>query len=85
MKGKKPMKVFRLCREEEIKQILKNQSCEKVGSYCSNSEKNSHNYNEDVKYLHFFVISYKRNFYLEIQGKNQGKNRKFSHNFYLFL
>lgn len=48
------MKVFRLCREEEIKQILNNQSCENVGSYCSNSEKNSHNYNEDVKYLHFF-------------------------------
>lgn len=48
------MKVFRLCREEEVKQILNSKSFENVGNYCRNSERNSHNYNEDVRYLHFF-------------------------------
>ena len=48
------MKVFRLCREDEVKQILNSKSFENVGNYCRNSERNSHNYNEDVRYLHFF-------------------------------
>lgn len=48
------MKVFRLCREDEVKQILNSKSFENVGNYCRNSERNSHKYNEDVRYLHFF-------------------------------
>lgn len=48
------MKVFRLCRENEVKQILDTKSFEYIGNYCRNSEKNSHIYNENIKYLHFF-------------------------------
>ena len=48
------MEVFRLCREDEIQQILDNQSFDKVGNFCRNSEKNSHLYNEEIKYMHFF-------------------------------
>ena len=48
------MKVFRLCKEDEIHQILDKKSFENVGNYCSNSEKNSHSYNENKRFLHFF-------------------------------
>lgn len=49
------MIVFRLCREDEVQQILDKQSFEKVGSLCKSSDKNSHAYNENVKYMHFFA------------------------------
>ncbi|MBE5757341.1 MAG: hypothetical protein E7345_00205 [Clostridiales bacterium] len=48
------MIVYRLCREDEIQKILRNLSFEGVGYYCRNNEKNSHTYNEDIKYMHFF-------------------------------
>lgn len=49
------MIVFRLCKEDEVQQILDKQSFEKAGSLCQNSDKNSHAYNENVKYMHFFA------------------------------
>ena len=49
------MIVFRLCKEDEVQQILEKQSFEKVGSLCKSSDKNSHSYNESVKYMHFFA------------------------------
>ena len=48
------MRVFRLCREEEIQQILDKKSFENVGNYCTSGKKNSHTYDETKKYLHFF-------------------------------
>ncbi len=48
------MKVYRLCRRDEVEEILDNYSFDNVGNYCRNSEKNSHIYDESIKYLHFF-------------------------------
>lgn len=48
------MKVYRLCRKLEVEQILNNESFNEVGNFCRNSERNSHNYDESIKYLHFF-------------------------------
>ena len=48
------MRVFRLCRENEVKKILGSNEFEDIGNYCRNSEKNTHRYDEDIKYLHFF-------------------------------
>jgi len=48
------MKLYRLCRRAEVQQILDNQSFDNVGNYCCNSERNSHKYNESIRYLHFF-------------------------------
>jgi len=49
------MQVFRLCKEDEIKKILNQKSFTEVGQICKkNHELNSHNYRNNVKYLHFF-------------------------------
>ena len=49
------MIVYRLCREDEIQQILNSQSFSEVGNFCrNNSERNTHHYDENIKYLHFF-------------------------------
>ena len=48
------MKVYRLCRKEEIFSILKNQNFEGVGQECIQDETiNTHKYKNDKKYLHF--------------------------------
>ena len=49
------MKVFRLCREDEVRQIMNTNSFENVGSYYSNNGCNIHTYLPDKKYLHFFT------------------------------
>ena len=33
---------------------MNNNEFENIGNYCRSSERNSHRYNEDIKYLHFF-------------------------------
>ena len=49
------MKVYRLCRKEEIISILKNQNFDGVGQECIQDETiNTHKYKNDKKYLHFF-------------------------------
>ena len=48
------MKVFRLCRENEIQQILDKQSFKDIGRYYSNFGCNEHKYENNKKYLHFF-------------------------------
>jgi len=48
------VEVFRLCRKDEALEILNSQSLNNVGSYCGNSERNTHDYDESIKYLHFF-------------------------------
>ena len=48
------MKIYRLCRENEVKEILTNKSFENIGNYCKNSDKNTHLYDENTKYIHFF-------------------------------
>ena len=47
------MKVFRLCRKDEVLQILTQRSLENLGKYGVNNKKNTHTYNEKIKYLHF--------------------------------
>ena len=48
------MKVFRLCSENEVVNILQNCSFNGVGNYCSNTNNNNHTYQPNKKYLHFF-------------------------------
>ncbi len=48
------MKVYRLCRENEVNQILNNQFFDNIGSFYSNFGCNIHNYDKDKRYLHFF-------------------------------
>lgn len=50
------MKVYRLCNEDEIKSIAENGDYSDVGkSFESNPKKNTHNYNPESQYLHFFA------------------------------
>lgn len=49
------MKIYRLCKEEEIKNILYSKSFENTGNYFYiNNSVNNHKYKRNVKYLHFF-------------------------------
>ncbi len=49
------MLVYRICNEREITLILKERSCENIGNYFSNNQnKNTHNYKENKRYIHFF-------------------------------
>ena len=53
------MLVYRLCKEEEIKTILKTQKIMAIGRYCRNTHKlNTHIYEKDKKYLHFYLEEY---------------------------
>jgi len=49
------MKAYRLCREDEVRQILRDNSFENIGGYYSNYGCNIHTYLPDKKYLHFFM------------------------------
>ena len=49
------MQVFRLCKDKECELILKNRNFEDVGQeFHINSQKNTHQYLPNVKYMHFF-------------------------------
>jgi len=49
------MKVYRLCRKEEIDDILSSQNFSNVGHFCTEDiNKNTHKYDTNKKYLHFF-------------------------------
>lgn len=49
------MKVYRLCNEDEVENILKNRNFETVGHKCkTDSTINTHQYMQDVNYMHFF-------------------------------
>lgn len=48
------MKVYRLCRKNEIDRILGSKNFEDVGDAFQNSDKNTHNYIPNEKYMHFF-------------------------------
>lgn len=48
------MKVFRLCRGDEVDCVLVEKTFANVGNYCCDSDRNSHNYKDGVKYMHFF-------------------------------
>lgn len=49
------MKVYRLCRKDEFQNILKEKSFKNVGGYYSDFGCNKHTYQNDKKYLHFFI------------------------------
>ena len=49
------MKAYRLCREDEVRQILRDNSFKNIGGYYSNYGCNIHLYQSDKKYLHFFM------------------------------
>lgn len=49
------MKVYRLCRQQEIDDILNTKDFSNVGHFCTQDiSKNTHKYNANKKYLHFF-------------------------------
>ena len=49
------MLVYRLCKDDEIREILKSRKFKKVGkSFKINANANTHKYIEGIKYLHFF-------------------------------
>lgn len=51
------MIVYRVCKEEEYYQLLHDKNFSNIGYYFNNDETktiNTHKYNEDIKYLHFF-------------------------------
>ena len=49
------MKVYRLCNESEIESILTNKDFKNAGHNCNNNpHKNTHQYIQGKKYLHFF-------------------------------
>lgn len=49
------MLVYRLCKEEEVKEILKSKKFKNVGKcFKINDRNNTHKYIENRKYLHFF-------------------------------
>jgi len=50
------MLVYRLCKEDEILKILETKKINIIGRYCSNIHKlNTHIYEKNKKYLHFFL------------------------------
>ena len=49
------MLVYRICKKDEIDNILNNKSFVNVGNNYNYSCINNHNYNKDKKYLHFFL------------------------------
>ena len=49
------MLVYRICKKDEIDNILNNKSFVNVGNNYNYSCINNHNYNENKKYLHFFL------------------------------
>ncbi len=49
------MQVFRLCKYEEFKSILEKRNFKYIGQeFQINSQKNTHQYLQNVKYMHFF-------------------------------
>lgn len=49
------MRVYRLCNKDEVESILKNRNFENVGHRCKNDiTKNTHQYRQDINYMHFF-------------------------------
>lgn len=49
------MIVYRVCNKEEIENIFKDNSFINIGHSFIKSNLNTHNYNEKIKYLHFFA------------------------------
>lgn len=49
------MIVYRICNEYEIKEIMKSKSFSNIGNnYTNDKKKNTHNYLQNKKYVHFF-------------------------------
>ena len=64
------MLLYRLCKEEEILKILDTKKITTIGKYCTNTHKlNTHVYQRDKKYLHFFLAEY------EITNLNSQKGK----------
>lgn len=49
------MIVYRICKKEEIQEIFRDNSFTNVGSYSCDSNLNTHHYDKNNKYLHFFL------------------------------
>lgn len=50
------IKLYRLCRKGEVEEILKSRRFTEIGHKCENdSKKNTHIYNPNVNYMHFFA------------------------------
>lgn len=64
------MIVYRLCKEEEIREIISTKSFKKIGKKCQNNPNvNTHKYIEGHNYLHFFK-DYSCIYYLNISKGN---------------
>lgn len=49
------MRVYRLCNKDEAESILRDRNFENIGHKCQNdSTKNTHQYMQNVNYMHFF-------------------------------
>lgn len=49
------MRVYRLCNKDEAESIFRDRNFESIGHKCQNdSTKNTHQYMQDVNYMHFF-------------------------------
>ncbi len=49
------MLVYRICKEQEISQIFTEYDFSRVGQQCKKTNINTHNYDENELYLHFFL------------------------------
>ena len=64
------MFVYRVCDKKEIDTILKEKSLDNIGSICTiDKKKNTHDYKEGVKYLHFYH-DYGDVFYSDSKDRN---------------
>ena len=64
------MLVYRICTEEEIQTIFQEMSFEKIGKkYSINDKINTHQYEKDKKYIHFFS-NYLDTFFKNSSNKN---------------
>ena len=62
------MLVYRICKEDEAYNILSTKSLDSIGKYCTiNSKLNTHKYESDKRYIHFFK-NYDSVFYLNVRS-----------------
>ena len=48
------MLVYRVCSKEEIDKLFQNRDIKDIGNYCTKTDVNNHEYEENSKYIHFF-------------------------------
>lgn len=62
------MLVYRVCSSEEIIKLFNDGNFSNIGNYFNENKLNTHNYNSDKKYLHFFQ-NIENVIYVETKGR----------------